>query len=242
MDLNDPRRRLQVLNNASPSIRIASQPQQKLTVAKAPTQPQPQISIAQPKQYNIAVPKAPAPTQQVPQYTNKFKGLTIDGTETKLFGWDVGKYMGDFGKITKISAGRDYESNADDFIKSYDNLNDDARRIYVNDVIKKAKAGDEVAINTAKVLNDKGKLTGTFGDFLEAANTKAFGWTMNAANFGKQKDKLEQLDNFTAGQIGKEFDPITVGTDIGLTIAGGMGTAKLVSKIPAAQRIIEAGE
>ena len=65
MDLNDPRRRLQVLNNASPSIRIASQPQQKLTVAKAPTQQQPQISIAQPKQYNIAVPKNPstAPAQ-----------------------------------------------------------------------------------------------------------------------------------------------------------------------------------
>ncbi len=242
MDLNDPRRRLQVLNNASPSIRIASQPQQKLTVAKAPTQPQPQISIAQPKQYNIAVPKAPAPTQQVPQYTNKFKGLTSQGTETKrLFGLDVGQFMGDFGKVTKISAGRDYESNADDFIKSYDGLNDDVRRIYVNDVIKKAKEGDQVALNTAKVLNDKGKLGGTFSDFLEAANNKAFGWTMNAANFGKQKDVQEQLDNFTAGQIGKEFDPITVGTDIGLTIAGGAGAAKLVSKIPTAARIIKAG-
>lgn len=241
MDLNDPRRRLQVLNNASPSIRIASQPQQKLTVAKAPTQ-QPQISIAQPKQYNLAVPKNPTPAPAQPQYTNKFKGLTSEGTETKkLFGLDVGRFMGDFGKITKISAGRDYESNADDFIKSYDGLNDDARRIYVNDVIKKAKAGDEVAINTAKVLNDKGKLTGTFGDFLEAANNKAFGWTMNAANFGKQKDVQEQLDNFTAGQIGKELDPITVGTDIGLTIAGGAGAAKLLSKIPAAQRIIQAG-
>ena len=242
MDLNDPRRRLQVLNNASPSIRIASQPQQKLTVAKAPTQPQPQISIAQPKQYNIAVPKAPAPDPNVPNYSNKFKGLTSEGTETKkLFGWDVGKYMGDFGKVTKLSAGRDYESNADDFIKSYDNLNDDVRRIYVNDVIKKAKEGDQVALNTAKTLNDRGKLGGTFSDFLEAANNKAFGWTMNAANFGHQKDVQEQLDNFTAGQIGKEFDPITVGTDIGLTIAGGAGAAKLVSKIPAAQRIIEAG-
>ena len=241
MDLNDPRRRLQVLNNASPSIRIASQPQQKLTVAKAPTQ-QPQISIAQPKQYNIAVPKNPNPAPAQPQYTNKFKGLTNEGTETKkLFGLDVGRFMGDYGKITKLSAGRDYESNADDFIKSYDGLGDDARRIYVNDVIKKAKAGDEVAINTAKVLNDKGKLTGTFGDFLEAANTKAFGWTMNGANFGHQKDVQEQLDNFTAGQIGKEFDPITVGTDIGLTIAGGMGAAKLLSKIPAAQRVIAAG-
>ena len=241
MDLNDPRRRLQVLNNASPSIRIASQPQQKLTVAKAPTQ-QPQISIAQPKQYNLAVPKNPTPAPAQPQYTNKFKGLTSEGTETKkLFGLDVGRFMGDFGKITKISAGRDYESNADDFIKSYDGLNDDARRIYVNDVIKKAKEGDQVALNTAKVLNDKGKLGGTFSDFLEAANNKAFGWTMNAANFGKQKDVQEQLDNFTAGQIGKEFDPITVGTDIGLTIAGGAGAAKLVSKIPAAARIIEAG-
>lgn len=241
MDLNDPRRRLQVLNNASPSIRIASQPQQKLTVAKAPTQ-QPQLSIAQPKQYNIAVPKNPNPAPQVPQYTNKFKGLTNEGTETKkLFGLDVGRFMGDFGKVTKLSAGRDYESDADSFLKSYDGLGDDARRIYVNDVIKKAKAGDEVAINTAKVLNDKGKLTGTFGDFLEAANNKAFGWTMNAANFGKQKDVQEQLDNFTAGQIGKEFDPITVGTDIGLTIAGGMGAAKLLSKIPAASRIIQAG-
>ena len=163
MDLNDPRRRLQVLNNASPSIRIASQPQQKLTVAKAPTQPQPQISIAQPKQYNIAVPKAPAPDPSVPNYSNKFKDLTSQGTETKrLFGLDVGQFMGDFGKVTKISAGRDYESNADDFIKSYDGLNDDARRIYVNDVIKKAKEGDQVALNTAKVLNDKGKLGGTF--------------------------------------------------------------------------------
>ncbi len=203
MDLNDPRRRLQVLNNASPSIRIASQPQQKLTVAKAPTQQQ-QISIAQPKQYNIAVPKAPAPDPNVPNYSNKFKGLTNEGTETKkLFGWDVGKYMGDFGKVTKLSAGRDYESNKDDFIKSYDQLGDEVRRIYVNDVIKKAKEGDQVALNTAKTLNDAGKLGGTFSDFLEAANNKAFGWTMNAANFGHQKDVQEQLDNFTAGQIGK---------------------------------------
>ena len=242
MDLNDPRRRLQVLNNASPSIRIASQPQQKLTVAKAPTQPTPQISIAQPKQYNISVPKNPNPAPQVPQYSNKFKGLTNEGTESKkLFGWDVGKYMGDFGKITKVAAGRDFESDSDSFLKSYDELGDDVRRIYVNDVIKKAKEGDQVALNTAKVLNDNGKLTGTFGDFLEAANNKAFGWTMNGANFGHQKDIQEQLDNFTAGQIGKEFDPITVGTDIGLTIAGGAGAAKLLSKIPAAQRIIAAG-
>ena len=241
MDLNDPRRRLQVLNNASPSIRIATQPQPKLTVAKAPTQQQ-SISIAQPKQYNIAVPKNPNPAPQIPQYSNKFKGLTSEGTETKkLFGFDVGRFMGDFGKVTKIAANRDYESSAEDFLASYDKLGDDARRIYVNDVIKKAKAGDEVAINTAKVLNDKGKLTGTFGDFLEAANTKAFGWTMNGANFGKQGDKLEQLDNFTAGQIGKELDPITVGTDIGLTIAGGMGAAKLLSKIPTVNRLVQAG-
>jgi len=242
MDLNDPRRRLQVLNNVSPSIRIASQPQQKLTVAKAPTQPTPQISIAQPKQYNISVPKNPNPAPQVPQYSNKFKGLKNEGTETKkLFGLDVGRFMGDYGKITKLSAGRDYESDSDSFLKSYDELGDDVRRIYVNDVIKKAKEGDQVALNTAKVLNDNGKLTGTFGDFLEAANNKAFGWTMNGANFGHQKDVQEQLDNFTAGQIGKEFDPITVGTDIGLTIAGGAGAAKLLSKIPAAQRIIAAG-
>lgn len=242
MDLNDPRRRLQVLNNASPSIRIASQPQQKLTVATAPTQPQPQISIAQPKQYNISVPKAPAPDPNVPNYSNKFKGLTNEGTETKkLFGWDVGKYMGDFGKLTKVGANRDFESNSNDFLKSYDQLGDEVRRIYVNDVIKKAKEGDQVALNTAKVLNDNGKLGGTFSDFLEAANNKAFGWTMNGANFGHQKDVQERLDNFTAGQIGKEFDPITVGTDIGLTIAGGAGAAKLVSKIPAAARIIEAG-
>ena len=242
MDLNDPRRRLQVLNNASPSIRIASQPQQKLTVAKAPTQPQPQISIAQPKQYNISVPKAPAPDPNVPNYSNKFKGLTNEGTESKKFlGLDVGRFMGDYGKITKLGIGRDYESSADDFIASYDKLGDDARRIYVDQVIKKAKEGDQVALNTAKTLNDRGKLGGTFSDFLEAANNKAFGWTMNAANFGHQKDVQGQLDNFTAGQIGKEFDPITVGTDIGLTIAGGAGAAKLLSKIPAAQRVIAAG-
>lgn len=242
MDLNDPRRRLQVLNNASPSIRIASQPQQKLTVAKAPTQQQPQISIAQPKQYNIAVPQAPAPNPNVPNYSNKFKGLTNEGTESKkLFGFDVGRFMGDYGKITKLGIGRDYESSADDFIASYDKLGDDARRIYVDQVIKKAKEGDQVALNTAKTLNDRGKLGGTFSDFLDAANNKAFGWTMNAANFGHQKDVQGQLDNFTAGQIGKEFDPITVGTDIGLTIAGGAGAAKLLSKIPAAQRIIQAG-
>lgn len=239
MDLNDPRRRLQVLNNANPSIRIATAPKQNLTVAQ-PKQQQ-SISIAQPKQYNISVPKAnPAPA--VPKYTNQFKGLTNEGTESKkLFGFDVGRFMGDFGKVTKLGANRNYESNADDFIKSYDNLNDEVRRIYVDNVIKQAKAGDEVAINTAKVLNDRGKLGGTFSDFLEAANNKAFGWTMNAANFGHQKDVQDRLDNFTAGQIGKEFDPITVGTDIGLTIAGGAGAAKLVSKIPAAARIIEAG-
>lgn len=240
MDLNDPRRRLQVLNNASPSIRIATQPQQKITVAQA--KPQQSISIAQPKQYNIAVPQAPAPNPNVPNYSNKFKGLTNEGTESKkLFGFDVGRFMGDYGKITKLGVGRDYESSADDFIASYDKLGDDARRIYVDQVIKKAKEGDQVALNTAKTLNDRGKLGGTFSDFLEAANNKAFGWTMNAANFGHQKDVQERLDNFTAGQIGKEFDPITVGTDIGLTIAGGAGAAKLVSKIPAAARIIEAG-
>ena len=61
MDLNDPRRRLQVLNNSNPSLRVS--------VAKS----QPKVTIAQSQpQQRIIVPQNPAPAQRSgPQCTRK---------------------------------------------------------------------------------------------------------------------------------------------------------------------------
>jgi hypothetical protein len=53
MDLNDPRKRLQVLNSQSPSIRVATQPQQTVSIAKPQQQQvtlqQPQVKTAAPQ-------------------------------------------------------------------------------------------------------------------------------------------------------------------------------------------------
>lgn len=78
MDLNDPRLRLQVLNNSNPSIRIATAPKAQPTINIAPPRPQPQIqqpsqgpSIQLPKpapsvgpQITFAPSSGPAPTPQ----------------------------------------------------------------------------------------------------------------------------------------------------------------------------------
>jgi len=236
---------------------------------------QPEVSLQQTtvKQPKLTIGTAPTANQGIkvgdttvdnnykapPQ---KFRGFSMDeGTNKKLFGMDVGQYMGQFGKTYKVKLDRDTEQTSDNFLKQYSGLNDEFRRVYTDKLIQQAKAGDGTAINTLKVLNDAGKLKGNFNDFIEGANQDFYENTLQRrgsqlidavtpGHFGEQyrKDletRQRQMQNFDAGKLGQEFDPGTVGMDIGLTIAGGAGAAKLATsvgtKIPALAAFLKTG-
>lgn len=261
MDLNDPRKRLQVLNNSNPSLRVSVAPQSTPKISVA--QPQKPVSLAQPvaqQPLRVTTPNGqPVTAAQPPTYANKFKGLRTVSTENKkLFGMNAAWMLPKgYEKIDRITADRDVDIDPDTFGRQYDALDDERRRIYVGDVVKRAKDNDEVALNTLRYLNDKGKLTGKFSDLLEGSVTDFFQDKIgrgisHAADFvtpgnlgeGYRKDigrQSENLDNFALGQIGKELDVGTLGTDIGLTIAGGAGASKLATKIPLLNKLVRGG-
>lgn len=237
--------------------------QQPITLQQT-TVKQPTLTVAKPQNTNqsITSPDGTVIDNNYKPPKTKYRAFSLDeGTNKKLFGMDVGQYMGSYGKTYKMDLNRDTEQTQDDFLKQYSNLGDEYRRVYTDKLIEQAKAGDQTAITTIKTLNDAGKLKGNFSDFLAAANQDFYENTINRVgshiidavtpgNFGEgyRKDletRQRQMQNFDAGKLGQEFDPGTVGADIGLTIAGGAGAAKLATsvgtKIPALAAFLKTG-
>ena len=248
MDLNDPRRRLQVLNNASPSIRMATAPQQ------------PKISIAQPKapSMNIVVPQGtpnPAPPQAKP---NTFKALSKSNEKNKtIFGWNAAAVLPKgFEKTASYGAGKDFEANPQDFLKQFDGL-DEAGGIkgaYVADLQKKS-ATDPVASATLKLLQENGRFKGSFDDFASGANDKLYGGMsrgfLRGVDFvlpGKNTFGLEQEANrqeaqpqFTsAGKAGEKFGSVEKGIVDVASLALGAGAAEQAAgKVPLFANLVD---
>ena len=251
MDLNDPRRRLQVLNNASPSIRLATAPQPQ----------QQQISIAQPKaNITIAQPKA-SPVQAAPEpqvNPNKFKLLSKSNEKNKtIFGMNAAWLLPKGNeKVASYGAGGDYEANPQDFLKQFDNL-DEAGGIkgaYVND-LKKKSATDPVAANTLRILQENGRFKGDFEDFAAGANDKLYGGLSrgflrgvdfvlpghNTFGFEQEANRQEAQPQYTtAGKIGEKVGNVEKGiVDVASMAIGGGIAEKGASKVPALAEFID---
>jgi len=167
MDLNDPRRRLQVLNNSNPSLRVS--------VAK-PSQPK--VAIAQPQQQRIVVPQNPNPAQRsVPNVpNNRFKAIDLDeGKNKTIFGWNAAALLPKSLEKTYGVNTKDVDfGSADEFLKYFDTRDDEFRRAYVSKMQKDSQ-NDPVAARTLKLLQDKGRFKGSFSDFVEGSNERFLG-------------------------------------------------------------------
>jgi hypothetical protein len=190
----------------------------------------------------IAAPQETAKNIDEGKTTNKFKQYEVDAGESKkLFGIDVGKYMGDFGKVHKMKVTGDTELDQKEFIKQFDKMSDEAKKIYVSQV--QAKAGeDTTARNTLKVLEQNGKFKGNFMDFIEGSNDKLFGGLARGAirtgafvtgHNGENAVNDAMLggpgEYTTAGKVGEKFGSAQKGVvDVASMVIPAAGAEKLV--------------
>lgn len=243
MDLNDPRRRLQVLNNSNPSIRLATAPQKQPTISVSNT------PVNQPQ---ITVPQAPQQVQQ--PVNNNLKGFTMDeGKNKTIFGWNAAALLPkQFEKTYGIKADREINLDHNTFLTQYDKLADDFKNVYTNQIIEQAKSGDAAAQNTLKLLNDTGRTKGNFNDFMTGANDKLYGGIsrgiLRGTDFllpGHNTFGLEQLANeqdpsktgtaqfTTYGKVGEKFGSVEKGiVDLAMLAAGGSAAETAASKVP----------
>lgn len=204
MDLNDPRKRLQVLNQTNPSLRVSVAPQK-----------QPQISIAQPKATpQIVVPKTtPNAVPQNPSVApNQYKAINLDeGKNKTLFGWNAAALLPKSLEKTYGVSTKDATFNNDqDFLKYFDTRDEEFRRAYVNRMQKDA-ATDPVAQKTLKLLHDNGRFKGSFTDFVEGSNDKLFGGIGRGLVRGTDF-VLPGHNTFGLEQLADQQDPTKTGT------------------------------
>lgn len=260
MDLNDPRRRLQVLNNSNPSIRVATAPQQQ------------KITIAQPKTPNIALPKTQAqPTvssQNIPLPKPggglpdmEFKGITEGkGKNKTIFGWNAAALLPKgYEKTYEVNADRNITTNKDKYVAQYDKLHPDYQKVLVNNAREQAAKGDLAAQNTLKALEETGRLKGNINDFAEGANDKLYGGisrgflrgvdfvlpghnTFGMEALADQQDPTKNKTNqvTTAGKVGEKVGTVEKGVfDLATLAAGGGAAEKAAEKVPAFSSLLE---
>lgn len=244
MDLNDPRRRLQVLNNSNPSLRVsvAKPSQPKITVAQQP--------VNQPR---LIVPQSPQRTvPNVPE--NRFKAIQLDeGKNKTIFGWNAAALLPKSLEKTYGVNTKDVDfGSADEFLKYFDTRDDQFRRAYVNKMQKDAQ-NDPVAARTLKLLQERGRFKGNVSDFMEGANDKLYGGIgrgiMRGADFvlpGKNTFGLERLADqqdpsktgtqqfSTAGRVGEQFGSAEKAVfDLATLVVGAGAAEKAATKLPA---------
>ncbi|CAB4212274.1 hypothetical protein UFOVP1439_1, partial [uncultured Caudovirales phage] len=244
MDLNDPRKRLQVLNQSNPSLRMSVAPAQ------------PQISIAQPKpQQQITVPNAtPNSLPQTPVVNpNQYKAIQLDqGKNKTIFGWNAAALLPKSLEKTYGVSTKDATFNNDqEFLKYFDTRDSEFRNAYVNKLQAEAQ-NDPTAAKTLKTLQDSGRFKGGFNDFATGANDKLYGGIgrgiMRGTDFvlpGHNTFGLEQLANqqdpsktgtqqfTTAGKVGEKFGNVEKGVfDVASLFAGAGAAEQAASKIP----------
>ena len=181
-----------------------------------------------------------APKKEEPKYEFYDYRMEKVGNK-KLFGLDVGQFMGDYGDINKMHVDQKVSMTKDDLIKGFDyisrenaknNTGKQTRDLYVNKLRDMAENGDERAKFTLKTLKDAGKLKGDWTDFLDSANKKFYGGLQQSAaraieylpgdqGTGKWADEQEKL-NRSAVERGKQGEVagqvMRTGLDIGTMI------------------------
>ena len=188
--------------------------------------------------------------------TNKFKMYEVDkGESKKLFGIDVGKYMGQFGKVHKMKVTGDTELDQKEFIKQFDKMSDEAKKIYVSQVQAKS-ADDTTARNTLKVLEQNGKFKGNFMDFIEGSNDKLFGGLARGAvrtgafvtgHNGENAVNDAMLGGpgqYTeTGKIGEKFGSAQKGVvDVASVVIPAAGASKLVQGASVIDKLSKGGK
>jgi len=78
----------------------------------------------------------------------------------KLFGVDVGQYMGDFGQVRKMNVGREAEATKQNLVSTYSGMSNEAKRIYREKVQSMADQGNPAAINTMNALKENNVISG----------------------------------------------------------------------------------
>ena len=168
----DPRRKLQVVSAANPSLRVTAAPKQ-LSIAPAPAiNTQLRVANNSPQQQvKINVPKAPP----VSQYEFASFGKTGERNKT-IFGknaaWLLPKSLekrdiyGNTGKFT---------GTQNDFLTQFDKQSDEYKKYYVKNITDRAQQGDQAAINAYATLRDSGRFKGGVMDFVEGFNEKLAG-------------------------------------------------------------------
>ena len=251
MDLNDPRKRLQVLNNTNPSLRMSVAPQQQ------------KISIAQPQaQPKITVPQSnPQPTYQAPAVAdNQYKAIKLDqGKNKTIFGWNAAALLPKSLEKTYGVGTQDATfNNSDEFLKYFDTRDNEFQRAFVNK-LKADAVNDPTAAKTLKTLSDAGRFKGSFTDFATGANDKLYGGisrgilrgtdfvlpghnTFGLEKLADQQDpsKTGTQQYSTAGKVGEKVGNVEKGVfDIASLFAGAGAAEQAASKIPMFANTVE---
>lgn len=191
----------------------------------------------------VAAPQEQAKAIDEGKTTNKFKMYEVDkGESKKLFGIDVGKYMGDFGKVHKMKVTGDVEIDQKEFIKQFDKMSDEAKKIYVAQV--QAKSGDDTtARNTLKVLENNGKFKGNFMDFIEGSNDKLFGGLARGAirtgAFVSGNNAENAINDAMLGGPGQYTQTGKIGEKVGSAQKGVVDVASVVIPAAGASKLVQ---
>lgn len=249
MDLNDPKRRLQVLNNSNPSIR---------TIA-APKPVQPTISVAKPVQPQLTVPQPKVASGPAPVPENQWKAIKLDeGTNKTIFGKNAAWLLPKSLEKTYGVTTQDATGTAEAYLKYFDTRDEQFRRSFVNK-LQADSQNDPVAAKTLKLLQDSGRFKGNVNDFMEGANDKLYGGigrgilrgvdfvlpgknTLGLERLADQQDPTKRGDAqyTTAGKTGNVVGNVEKGIfDVATLLAGSGAVEQGVSKLPAAVSFLE---
>jgi hypothetical protein len=183
------------------------------------------FSASQPLQK--AQPKQPLPDQE-------FKGLETVGQKNKtIFGWNAAALLPkSLEKVDQVKTGVNLTTNKDKYVAGFDKLDDERKKLLVNDAQQRAKQGDAAAQNTVRALQETGRLKGNAEDFIEGANDKLYGGLNRAAartiellpgdqGAGKwaDADAATNKQYTTAGKVGERVGSVEKGVVDLATIA-----------------------
>ena len=214
------------LNGGNLQVKQPEVNTQRLTVASAPA----------------SVPKISLPPKQPSAPKNTYTDFTMEKTgNKKLFGVDVGQYMGDYGDENKMTVGKKTQLTEQDLLKGFDNIGRESakyntgkqtRDMYVNKLRELAQSGDENAKFTLDTLQRNGKLKGSITDVVDSANNEFLGginrsaaraieWLPGEQGTGKWADNQEKIwaGSSDMDKIGKTVGQVErVGLDVGLML------------------------
>lgn len=178
-----------------------------------------------------------------PQEKQNFSAYKMgEGKNKTIFGADVsGLIPGErFDKTYEMKVEGHAEVSKDDFLKQFDRMSDEAKKIYVNGVKAQAQGGSYAAQNTLQTLEREGRFKGDLMDFIEGSNDRLYGGIARTtartiemlpgdqgAGAWADKDAEKNKQFTTAGKYGEYFGSAQKGiVDAASMVAGGGAAEK----------------